>query len=125
MSKNGLGNAVLQSLASSLIGVKSKSFSLDLSYNDFDCAGMLHLASYMATPTCCLERANLEWNQVGPVGCQHLADALLLSERRTPMRMTELNLSFNKIGCDGFCTLIELLLNDTGVNASSLQVSPG
>jgi hypothetical protein len=111
LSKNCMDDTVLASLSGVLVGIKSKSFDLDLSYNDFTCAGMADLARYVSTPTCCLRKLNLEWNQIGPLGCQHLSTAILHNSR-----MTALNLNFNKIGCDGFSTLVEVFLYNGHLN---------
>ncbi len=125
LSKNSLDDTVVEALSHSLIGIKSKSLDLDLSFNNLTCEGMNHLGRYFNTPNCCLETINLEWNQIGWSGCIVLADALTKNNR-----VSSLNLNFNKIGDIGACALIETLgrnvcLRHLSLNNNAIKAEAG
>ncbi|GMH52795.1 hypothetical protein TL16_g01308 [Triparma laevis f. inornata] len=95
LSRNGFEDDVLKSVAACLTN-KSKSLSLDLSYNKFTCESVKHLSLARFTSL------NLSWNLVGPAGAIHFAKEL----RNSSARNETLDLSYNRIGDEGCAALV-------------------
>ena len=99
MSKNGFDDEMLKTLAANLT-TKSKSMSLDLSYNSFTDEGVFKLVPTRLTSL------DLSWNLVGPAGAVHLAKNLKQSSK-----IEQLDLSYNKIGDEGCAAVVTCALS--------------
>ncbi|XP_056444109.1 NACHT, LRR and PYD domains-containing protein 12-like isoform X2 [Gadus chalcogrammus] len=106
-----------EDLASVLSSNSSSLIELDLSTNDLQDSGVMHLSAGLGSPHCTLETLRLSGCLVTQEGCAALASAL----SSNPSHLIELDLSYNHSGDSGV-TLLSAGLEDPRWSLDTLSV---
>ncbi|RVE75199.1 hypothetical protein OJAV_G00014540 [Oryzias javanicus] len=94
-----------EALGSVLKSNPSNLTELDLSQNNMQDLGFLHLCGFMESLDCRLQTLRLKYCRLSKVSCAAMDSAL----KSNPSNLTELNISFNKLQDSGFLHLCGFL----------------
>ncbi|XP_036070467.1 NACHT, LRR and PYD domains-containing protein 12 [Oryzias melastigma] len=100
-----LSEITCEALGSALMSNPSNLTELDLSQNNMQDSGFLHLCGFMGSLYCRLQTLGLKYCSLSKISCAAMESAL----KPNPANLTELNMSFNKLQDSGLLHLCGFL----------------